>query len=131
MKKLSKVIAVLLAAVMMLPAFAGVTAADEWGRPDNYATGAFPQKYGKIGADINVSTLTESLNITLTADKKTFDSGKITFTLNVRGGEEGLAVNAVGVIPVYNTYILSAVSEGTPETADSRLIGGFSFEKKP
>ena len=115
----------------MLPVFAGVTAADEWGRPDNYATGAFLQKYGKIGSDINVSTLTESLKITLTADKKTFDSGKITFTLNVRGGEEGLAVNAVGVIPVYNTYILSAVSEGAPETADSRLIGGFSFEKKP
>ena len=131
MKKLFKIIAVLLAAVLMQVILAGVTAADEWGRPDNYATNAFPQKYGRIGADINFSTLTESLKLTMTADKKTLGSGKITFTLNISGVGEDLAVNAVGVIPVYDTHIFNAVAEGIPEGRESRLIGGFRFDKKP
>lgn len=132
MKPLKKLTAVFLAVAFMLPFFAIRTDADEWGRPDSYGSEAYPQLYGKIGGNINISTLTDSLEISIAPNVKVPGEGDVSFTLNVTGGEDGLAVTALGVIPVYDVNLFEPVVTGDKEVIESTALADrILFGKEP
>ncbi len=130
MKITVKVIAATLVLALMLPLLTMGISADEWGRPDVYGTEEYPQKYGRIGDDINVSTLTDEFEISVTADKRVLNQGRIRFTLTVKGAEEDVDITALGIVPVYNVFAFDPVKvAGQPEPG--ALAGKFLFDPEP
>ena len=131
MKKLRTLTAFLMVMALIMPLFAVRTNADGAGRPESYGTDEFPQKYGRLVGDINVNTIGEDLKITMTPDKKVLSGGRISFTLTVQGGENGVAINALGIIPVYSTKLFDPVTTAGSAPQDVSLKGKFLFDSSP
>ncbi|MCR5694120.1 MAG: PT domain-containing protein [Clostridia bacterium] len=131
MKKTCKIAAMILAIILALSLRVPLANADEYGRPDCYGTAEYPQKYGKIGSDINVSSLSDSLVIKLTSDKKTLTDGRIRFTLSVTGGQENVEISALGIIPVYNVKLFDAVTTEQAAAGTRSLDGKILLSPEP
>ena len=110
---MKKLVSLLVAGAIFITAlFSAVSSsADEWGRPDVYKTPAYPQSYGGTGTNIERSTLSESLSLTLRADRNVYDGGAVKFTVSIANAGGAVEATALGVTPAYDVNVFDPDAE--------------------